>query len=71
MLDSGKGKKLEYHLAIVYGQEKTFLKSSGGVWYEVAKEKSSIVSFEKVELKIGLVFVYQQKIGGSKVLRKA
>jgi len=40
------------------------VKSSGGVWYEISfkENKKSIVSFERVDIKAGLVFVYQQKV---------
>lgn len=63
--------KLTYQLAIVYGQENSYLKTSGGVWYQLSREKAIIVSFDKIDIKAGLVFVYQQSVNSNKVLRKA
>jgi hypothetical protein len=69
--NSGSNNKLNYQLAIVYGQENVWVRSSGGVWYLVAKDRTIVVSFDKIDIKAGLVFVYQKAVGSSKVLRKA
>lgn len=51
------------------------MKSSVGVWYEISpkENKKSIVSFERIDIKSGIVFVYNQQVKakGDKVLRKA
>ncbi len=71
VLNNNKTNKLEYQLVIVYCLDRTFVKSAGGVWYDVTKDKVQILSFERVDIKNGKVFVYQQKVVGRNVLRKA
>lgn len=41
------------------------------MWYEVGKDRTGIVSFEKINLKAGQLFVYQQAVTGNRILRKA
>lgn len=69
--NSGSNNRLTYQLVIVCGQENIWVRSSGGVWYKVERDRTSVVSFDKIDVKTGLVFVYQQAVGSSKVLRKA
>lgn len=43
--NQAQGTKTVYQLIVVYCADRTFVKSSSGVWYEISAQKKSVVSF--------------------------